>query len=56
MLTVKQANDIREIANKDDKLMECLMLFETLTPEEQDLILCRMRKQVSDKIRERKGA
>ncbi|MBR5180804.1 MAG: hypothetical protein IKW88_00960 [Clostridiales bacterium] len=50
MLTVNQANKIREIANNDDKLMETLMMFETLTPEQQDLILARMREMIRSKL------
>ena len=50
MLTVNQANKIREIANNDDKLMETLMMFETLTPEQQDLILANMREMIRSKL------
>ena len=50
MLTVNQANKIREIANNDDKLMETLMMFETLTPEQQDLILASMREMIRSKL------
>ena len=56
MLTVKQANEIREIAKKDDKLMEMIMLFDSLTPAKQDLILRSMRDLVSARFEARKGA
>ena len=56
MLTVNQANKIREIANNDDKLMECIMSFESLDPEQQDLILRSMRDLILSEIEKRKGA
>lgn len=55
MINVNQANQIREIA-KDDTLMNAIMLFETLSAEQKQVILAKMDSMVRANLTERKGA